>query len=140
MVSQIGVQRAPLLSQIAQEVTKLEREWVEAALSRDAVALDHLLADNFLVTSPFGKLNKAQCIEEINRGEMAFESISREDAIVRDYGDEAVVSGIVKVRGRYKGRDISGHYRYRYSEAYVKCPGRWQLLTGQVNRISYEWP
>jgi ketosteroid isomerase-like protein len=136
MASQMAVQTAPLLSLMAQEVAKLQREWTEAALHGDTGTLNQLLSEDFIVMTPVGELNKAQCMEEIERGDLKFESITCEDAVVRDYGDAAVVSGIVTVKGQYQGRDISGQYGYRSSEAYLKNPMRWQILTGQVRHIT----
>ncbi|HYE65549.1 MAG TPA: nuclear transport factor 2 family protein [Pyrinomonadaceae bacterium] len=135
MLSRMGTQAAPLLSQAAQEVARLESEWVAAALGSDTAALERLLADNFVLTSTTGEINKAQCIEGLKNGDLTFEYIRRDDTTVRDYGDEAVVSGVATVKGQYRGSDISGQYRYRYSEAYAKWAGRWLILIGQVNHI-----
>jgi len=114
----------------------LQDQWSEAAHNRDAATLNSLLSDYLVVVTPIGKLNKAQCVDELTRGDLTLESITCEEAVVRDYGAEAVVSGIANVKGQYKGRDISGQFRYRWSQLYLKLPGRWQILTGQLTETS----
>jgi hypothetical protein len=135
MVSQMGVQSVRSLTAV-EKVRRLESECTEAVIGRDTVALNNLLSDHFLVVTPVGKLNKAQCLEEIQTGNLTFESICWEEAVVRDYGSELVVSGVVSVIGQYKGQDISGQYGYRCSQAHLKGPGRWQVLAGQATHIT----
>ena len=115
MAAHVAVKSAPVPR--LEELVELERRWVEALLKRDRSSLDRLLSENFLVFTSAGKLNKSQCLDEVSSGKLLIETIDCEDAVVRDYGVEAIVSGIVKLTGRYNGTDLNGKYAYRCSQA-----------------------
>ncbi|MEJ7709440.1 MAG: nuclear transport factor 2 family protein [Pyrinomonadaceae bacterium] len=135
MTSQIRTQAAPALSRDAQAVTKLVHDWVEAGGKRDTAALDLLLAEGFIISTPFGIVTKSRYLEGITSGEIVLDSVSLDDTTLREYGDEAVVSGIVTVKGQHNGHDISGQYRYRYAAGHVKWSEHWQAINCEAHRI-----
>jgi ketosteroid isomerase-like protein len=53
---------------------------------------------------------------------------------VRVYGDMAVATYGSTDKGSYKGKDISG--RFRWTDVFVKRNGRWEIVAGQGTRIS----
>ncbi|HKZ80727.1 MAG TPA: nuclear transport factor 2 family protein [Pyrinomonadaceae bacterium] len=133
MAAHVAVKSAPLPR--LEELAELERKWIEALLKRDRETLDHLLAENFLVFTPTGKLNKGQCLDQMSSSDLVLESIVNEDAVVRDYGVEAIVSGIVKLKGRYKGVDLTGRYAYRCSQARLDSEESSRILIADVKVI-----
>ncbi len=133
MISQMGAKTAPLSSRTIQSATALEHEWVDAVIARDTSLLDRILAESFIITTAFGVFTKWQCLEYLRSDDLHLESISHDGGtMLHNYGDEAVVNGTVTVRGVYRGRDISGQYRYRYAEVYLKWPGYWQAFNCQA--------
>ncbi len=120
---------------VGQRATTLEHEWVEAVTKRDTALLGRTLAEDFIITTPFDVITKAQCLEDLGSGALVLDSISCEDVTVRDYGAEVVVYGTATVKARYRGHDISGQYQYQYTEGYVKWPGHWQAVNCQARRL-----
>ncbi len=133
MISQMGAKTAPLSSRTFQSATALEHEWVDAVIARDTSLLDRILAESFIITTAFGVFTKWQCLEYLRSDELHLESIIHDgETMLHSYGDESVVHGTVTVKGVYRGRDISGQYRYRYAEVYLKWPGYWQAINCQA--------
>jgi len=133
MAAHVAAKSAPVPR--LEELVELERKWIEALLKRERATLDHLLSENFLVFTPAGKFNKVQCLEAISNGDLLLESITSEEATVRDYGVEAIVGGIVKLKGRYMGADFSGLYAYRCSQARLDNEESSRILIAEVNVI-----
>ena len=50
----------------------------------------------------------------------------------------AVVTYAMADKGSYKGKDISGEYRW--TDVFVKRDGRWQLIAGQGTAIGAAKP
>lgn len=121
--------------QAVREATTLEHEWVEAVTKRDTAMLDRILAEGFIITTPFDVITKAQCLEDLGSGALVLDSVSCDGVMLRDYGAEAVLYGTATVKGHYRGQDISGQYQYQYTEGYVKWPGRWLAVNCQVRRL-----
>ena len=120
---------------VVQRATTLEHAWVEAVAERDTELLGRILAEDFIISTPFDVITKAQCLEELGSGDLVLDSVSCDDVTLRDYGAEAVVYGTATVKGHYRGRDISGQYQYQYTQGYAKWAGRWQASDCQVYRL-----
>jgi ketosteroid isomerase-like protein len=45
------------------------------------------------------------------------------------YGNAAVVTGILAVRGR--GKDGAFEHRYRYTDTWIRSGGRWLMVASQ---------
>lgn len=122
-------------SQAVQAAPTLEHEWVEAISRRDMALLGRILAEEFIITTSFDVITKAQCLAYLGSGDLVLDCVSCDDVTLRDYGSEVVVYGTATIKGHYRGHDISGQYQYRYTEVYAKRPGRWQASGCQVYRL-----
>jgi ketosteroid isomerase-like protein len=101
------------MSNIEEEFRDIERGWVAAYLQGDAKLFDRIWSEGFVFTFPFGQFtDKARELANIKSGDLAFESLSTDSLKVRVYGQTAVMTGRLKIRGHYKDRDLSGQYRY----------------------------
>lgn len=113
-----------------QELIHMEREFGEALTRGDKATLDRLMAEDFLAINPVGReLTKAQVLFEITSPDYEIESLRNEDIRVRVFGDAAVATALGTVKGRYKGQDASG--QFRYTRVWVKRQGRWQAVAAQ---------
>jgi ketosteroid isomerase-like protein len=122
---------------IEQQIKDLEKQWVDAVVKQDTVALDRILADDIVEIDPTGQVQtKAQDLADVKSGEFKAESMSIEDMNVRVFGNVVVVNGHDKMKGTYKGKDISGEGRF--TDVFVKRQGRWQCVSTQATRITKE--
>ena len=122
-------------NETARDVTLLNQSFGEAQVQHDIAKLDGLLADDFSLINPAGKLlNKAQFLVDLSSGDLRYESLNYDDIGLRTYRDVALVTGRVVRKGQYKGQDNSGQFRFIH--VFVKHQGRWQITIAQATRIS----
>jgi len=127
---QMRNQKMQKKSQTVQELIKLEREFGDAQPRRDIARLNQLIADDFVATVPPGKvINKAEVIAQVTSPDLEMESLVNDDIQVRIYGNVAIVTARGAARGKYKGQDASG--QFRYTRVWIKREGRWQAIAAQ---------
>lgn len=120
---------------IKQELIKLEEQWHNAYLQRDAEPLERILADEYIAVGGNGRsINKAQTVEGLKNDTATYEYSTPYDMDFRFYGDTVVVIGRTKEKGKNKdGAEFS--VEYRWTDVFVKKNGRWQCVAAQVVRI-----
>jgi ketosteroid isomerase-like protein len=111
-----------------QQVLDLDKEWAAAETKHDAVTLDRILDEKFLVTFGSKKpYNKAASIKAITEGEVdPTESQTLTDASVIVDGDTAVIVATDTLRGTKNGAAYMEVARYTVT--YVHRHGRWRAL------------
>jgi ketosteroid isomerase-like protein len=120
---------------VEQELIKLENDWYEAGVKRDVAAVSRILADDWTAVNPEGTVeNKTQALAEMKSGEDVYMSAVANEMKVRVYGEAAVVLGRNTVKEQYKGKDISG--QYRFTDTWVKKDGRWQCVATAAVKIA----
>jgi ketosteroid isomerase-like protein len=128
--TEVNVSTAPHSSpSLVAEFVKIEEGWNEASFNRDAKALDLLLAAEYTYFDDIvGLQDKKQSIAEITSGNYKFSSKSVvNDISVNLYDNVAVVKGQNAIKGTYKGKNISGNYRF--VDIFVWRDGRWQCVS-----------
>ena len=111
------------------------RAYREAIAKRDPTTLDDVWADDYTFTNPHGAfLTKKQRLENIRSAHTQIEPGGSEDQDVRVYGDTAVVTGRVTLKGKYSGKEASG--QYRSINVWVNQKGRWRLVANQLTPIA----
>lgn len=114
---------------VERSVTQIEQELVKALIAGDASIFERYLADTYIFTAPDGMVsNKAQTIADIKSGDLKFQSSKLNDMKVQAYGDTAIATYGSTDQSSYKGKDISGHFRW--TDVFVKRNGRWQIVAG----------
>ena len=122
-----------------QEIIGQNAEWVRAARSADARALERLLDDDFTLTTADGeRLGKKQYIAELTSGARKLAALTPEGHQTRVHGSGAVLAHGGSIAGEYKGRDLSG--RYRWTHFYARRGRRWRCVATQVTRVRTEAP
>ena len=120
-----------------QQIKKIEREWLDAIMKRDASYLQKIEAEDFAMTGPDGKLlSKEEDIKDTTGGETIFDDITIDDLKVRFYGKTAVVNGKGTVKGHSKEKNVSG--QYSWTDVFVKMNGDWKAVAGHVTGIAPE--
>jgi len=120
---------------VERSVIQIEQELVKGLIAGDASVFERHLADTYIFTAPDGMVSdKAQTISDIKSRNLKFQSSKLEDMKVQAYGDTAVATYGSTDQGSYKGKDISGHFRW--TDVFVKRNGRWQIVAGHGAPVS----
>jgi ketosteroid isomerase-like protein len=114
---------------VEQALMQMERDWTDAALKKDAAALDKILADDWVGQGPTGIATKAQALADLKSGDNKLDSQTLGEMKVRVFGNTAVVTGSDDEKSSYKGKDTGGHYVW--TDIFVKRNGRWQAVASQ---------
>jgi hypothetical protein len=132
IIAQTPVQ--PKTGSVEQEIMKLEKGWIDAWLKHDAAFMDRILADDYTSTDENGTVfTRTEILEQVKTGEYVLLSTVANDWKVRVYGDAAVWMGLNTDKAQYKGKDISG--QYRWMDTWVKIAGRWRCVASQGTKV-----
>ncbi len=110
-----------------------EAQRFKAQVEQNTDALQLLLHDDLYYLHSNGLVEtKADFITSVQSGKITYQEMYPVESRLRRFGKTAVVTGLVKVRGLYKGQSFNiGLY---YTSVYRKERGRWQLLNWQSTR------
>ena len=122
--------------EVERTVRRLNDQWVDAFLRRDTDTLDRIMAPDFVFIYPLDGDGKDRFLADVRSGDLAVESLVRDNLDIRIYENTAVVSGIDNAKWRYKGHDILGYYRI--VNVYSRRREDWQLVTIQACPISLD--
>jgi ketosteroid isomerase-like protein len=111
------------------ELYRVEDAWAQAVVRRDAKALGRLIAPRWTYSDESGLMDRQAGIAAFVSGTDTVTEASNADMRAQVYGNAAVVTGIL----RMKGRGPSGPFdrRYRYTDTWVRMDGRWQAVASQ---------
>ena len=118
------------------ELMQLQHAVDEAEDKNDFAALDRLLSDSYIFTAPNGIISdKKKLIEDLKNAEAeAGQTLNYDEVKVYPYGDTAVVSVLLTVKGRDReGKDYTN--RYRNTVIWIKQQKRWRMASIHVSRI-----
>lgn len=137
-VSPIAAQETKSRSAAEEEVRQLEREWLDAYEQYNAEAMDRIVADDFVITFPNGKLQtKPQLMAMIKRPRREGAPAKRfytEGVELRVYGDDtAILRGRVIEESQQDGKPVKEESRY--TDVYVKTNGRWQVVASHLSAL-----
>ena len=116
------------------ELMKMEHDMLAALLKKDAATFGKHFHDDAVLTTPNGDVQtKPQLLGDVKSGALALEASTISDMKVKVHGDAAVVTYTTTDKGKYKGQDISG--RFRWTDVFVRQGDTWQLVAGQGTPI-----
>jgi ketosteroid isomerase-like protein len=117
-------------------ILALETAWNHAEESKDAAALDQLLASTLVYIDYDGSImNKRQFLDTIKAESLHPAQIINNEMSAHMYGDAAVVTGIYREKGTDRGKPYQR--RGRFTDTWVKQSGTWQCVASQSTVISY---
>jgi ketosteroid isomerase-like protein len=121
-----------------QTLIRMEYEWGDAIVKRDADALDRILADDYVLTTPEGRVvPKPRILANFRAPRPAayqVRGIDHDEVDARVYGDAAVVSSRFILKVRAAGRDVETPFRH--TDVFVKQRGQWRCVARQATRIA----
>ena len=117
-----------------QALKSIEQEMLDALLKGDSSANERYIASDAVFTMPDGEVvDKTRLNADLKSGALKMQSSTFNDMKVRVHGDTAIVTYGTTDKGAYKGRDISGHYRW--TDVFMVRNGKWQLIAGQGTQV-----
>jgi hypothetical protein len=121
----------PGKTEVEQNLIKLDRDLLDAMIRKDMSVADRVeVADHVFINPGGGVEVKGQ---QVGPGPV-INTVDTSEAVVRVYGDTAVLTGKAMVKGGFtNGPDISGPYRYM--RVFVKQQGEWRLVATAVTPI-----
>ena len=115
---------------------KIEQELTDSILKSDTAAFEKYLTSDYLGIGPDGVAqNKSELLADIKSGTLKLESSTISDMKVQVADpDMAVVVYRTTDKGTYKGKDVTGEYRWL--DVFVKRGGKWQIAIDQGTQIA----
>jgi hypothetical protein len=115
---------------------KIEQELVDTIVKSDTSAFEKYLASDYLGIGPDGVTqNKSELLADIKSGTLKLESSTLSEMKVQVTSpDMAVVVYRTTDKGAYKGKDVTGEYRWL--DVFVKRGGKWQIAIDQGTQIA----
>jgi ketosteroid isomerase-like protein len=116
----------PAPRRVVESVLRLERETMDAIRTKDARALEHILADDFVYRTPGAELSRAEFLQNIASFPGRILSVEGEGLRASAYGDAVVLTGVQRARARTD--DGAEHAStVAFTDVFVKRRGRWRL-------------
>ncbi len=118
-----------------QEIARLQQEWADAVRRRDLSRLEHLLGEEFTLTTgrPGSEVRSRREWLDITRESYVVESFEYEKLDIHVYGDAALVRSRYRQTARMGDLDRSG--TYLMTDVWVRRAGRWQAVTRHLSPL-----
>ena len=119
--------------EIARTVSRLDTEYQAAVKANDAVTMDRILADDFVLITGRGKVyTKADLLEDARKASTVYEKQDELEQKVRVFGEHtAVVTALLWIKGTSEGK--TSDRKLWFSDTYVKTPKGWRYVLGQAS-------
>ena len=115
-------------------IVALERLRAQAQLRGDWETIRRLNAPDFDEIAGDGGLRTgAENNEAMRAGILKFDAVDYSGLRVRVHGDVAVVTGVARRSGSFRGTPFEQHLRF--SRIYVRAEGTWRAVFAQNTRI-----
>ncbi len=113
-------------------VAALDAEYQAAVKINDADTMDRILADDFVVVTGTGQIySKADLINMARTKRVQYEHQEDTNKTVRVWGDTAVVTATLWLKGVDQGKPFDWHVWF--SDTYVRTPSGWRYVHGQAS-------
>jgi hypothetical protein len=124
------------IADVEATLKKIEQETLDSLLKSDTSAFEKYLTSDYLGIGPDGVTqNKSELLSDIKSGTLKLESSTMSDIKVQVADpDMAVVVYRTNDKGTYKGKDVTGEYRWL--DVFVKRDGKWQIAIDQGTQIA----
>lgn len=114
----------------------LESAWNHAEQSKDAKALNQLLAETLVYIDYDGTLmNKKEYLASAMHNDVQGEQINNDGMTVHVYGNAAVVTGAYRDKGVSKGKAFLR--RGRFTDTWIYDSGAWRCVASQSTLIGH---
>ena len=112
-----------------QEIIECEERILQAFRTSDVKVLDELIHDDLIFNIPSGEvINKEMDLDAYKSGYAKVEEMNCEEREIKEFGDTAVVSTVIYLKGTFMDNKVDG--RARFLRTWKKTGGRWQVVGG----------
>lgn len=112
----------------------LENRISHAVMTKDTAEMNRLFASDYTSIGVSGKIrSRAEVIEAYSSGKLAIATAQTGKITVRQYGDIAIVVGLITVSGKEGSTDISG--QYAFTRVYKRDAGKWLAVSFQATPV-----
>lgn len=116
----------------AKTVAALDTEYQAAVKRNDAAAMGRILAEDFVLVTGRGKTySKADLLSQARNKSDTYEHQEELEQKVRVWGDTAVVTALLWVKGSNDGKPFDR--KLWFSDTYVRTPAGWKYFLGQAS-------
>ena len=117
-----------------EHIIEKEESLLHAMLTSDVKVLDDLIADDLIFTDHTGRVvNKAEDLESHHTGSLKIESIDPSEQAIKIYGNTAIVSVLMKIKGQYLKQPFEG--KIRYSRVWMNIDNAWIIVAGHSSAV-----
>ena len=110
----------------------LDNDYQLAVKNNDADTMGRILADDFVVVWGTGEThNKADLLEDARTKRVQYEHNEETDKTVQVWGDTAVITSKLWLKGVDKGKPFEWHVWF--SDTYVRTPSGWRYVHGMAS-------
>ena len=118
----------------AEELKKIEADWIDAVKTKNADKLGDILADEWAEVRWDGKSsNKSQALADLKAPGNSLDSFVMGPMKVRFFGTVAIVTGSDTEKSTDEGKDSSG--KYVWTDVFLKQNGQWKAVASQSSKV-----
>ena len=118
------------------EIRAAVRRYDDALRRADSAAVEKFWAAEYTFINPRGEfVTRAARLSNLRAGRTAFDSLAHtpQEEKISYYGDVALYTTLLTLRGRYGGTAQQG--QFRASVVWVRRDGRWQQVASQMTPV-----
>ena len=113
-------------------VADLDTQYQRAVKNNDAATMGKILHDDFVLVTGRGQTaTKDDLLKSARDGTVAWEQQDELEQHVRVWGDTAVVTALLWLKGTRAGKPFD--YKLWFSDTYVRTPAGWKYVLGQAS-------
>jgi ketosteroid isomerase-like protein len=119
-----------------QLLIEIERQWAAAYVSGDADKLDAIFSPDYIQTNTRAVVTgKADEVGDVRSGSFRYEKFDTTEMKVQLYGDAAVVTGKICLKGVdvKSGKTIEG--AMRMTDTFIRQGGKWRVIASQTTAV-----
>jgi ketosteroid isomerase-like protein len=120
---------------ILDQIVEMEKVLLHAMLKSDIKVLDFIIADDLIFTDHTSHvMDKASDLEAHRTGSVKIEALEPSERIIKTYGNTAIVSVLMKIRGKYMDQSFQGSNRY--TRVWVNINNSWKIVAGHSTLVN----
>lgn len=113
-------------------VAALDKQYQAAVKANDTATMNRILADDFVLVNGRGQaFTKTDLLKSAASKEFVYEQQDDTNQTVRVWGNTAVVTALLWLKGTNKG--VPFDYKLWFSDTYVRTPAGWKYVFGQAS-------